>query len=127
MTSLTPRSILYTARGNESVRAFVEMVGQLTARSNEFVRDRVARVPAKREKDTHQLPFDVRNIGHATLVAATRGSIAAHLEFAYSSWAQFLSRIEIALCDEAQQLGTPGANCVLAHIRQALDVIIGDA
>ena len=28
--------------------------------------------------------------------------------------------------DEAQQLGTPGANCVLAHIKQALDVMIGD-
>ena len=34
--------------------------------------------------------------------------------------------MEIALRDEAQQLGTPDANCILAHIKQALDVMIGD-
>ena len=78
------------------------------------------------QKFSRQLPFDVHDVGRATLVAATRGSIKAHLGFAYSSLAQFLGRIELALRDETQQLGTPGANCVLAHIKQALDVMIGD-
>ena len=39
------------------------MVHRLTATSHGFVRDRVARVSAKREKDTHKLPFDVRDVG----------------------------------------------------------------
>ena len=34
--------------------------------------------------------------------------------------------MELLLRDEAQQLGTPGSNTILAHIRHALDVMIGD-
>ena len=43
MVGITPRNVLYTAHGNTG--------------------------PTKKKKNTYQLPFDVHNIGHPTLVA----------------------------------------------------------
>ena len=60
------------------------------------------------------------------LVAATHGTIVARLSFPYSVLINRLKDVELLLRDEAQQLGTPGSNTILAHIRHALDVMIGD-
>ena len=49
---LTNRLTLYTAHGNESARAYIEAVDRLTAASHDFVRSRIIRVPASKEKDT---------------------------------------------------------------------------
>ena len=122
----TSKLTLYTAHGNESVRAYIEAADRLTAGSNSFVRSRIVRVPASREKDTHKLPFDAHDAGPGPLVAATHSTIIARLSFPYSVLVNRLKEVEILLRDEAQQLGTPGSNCLLAHIRQALDVMIGD-
>ena len=59
---------------------------------------------------------------------ATHGTIVARLSFPYSVLINRLKDVELLLRDEAQQLGThtPGSNTILAHIRHALDVMIGD-
>ena len=123
MACLTGKLTLYTAHGNESVRAYVEAADRLTAGSHSF---RIARVPASKEKDTHKLPFDAHDAGSGLLVAATHGTVVARLSFPYSALINRLKDVEILLRDEAQQVGTPGSNCILAHIRHALDVMIGD-
>ena len=68
---LTNRLTLYTAHG-------------LTAASNDFVRSRIIRVPASKEKDTYKLPFDAHDAAGGLLVAATHGTIVARLSFPYS-------------------------------------------
>ena len=123
---LTNRLTLYTAHGNESVRAYIEAVDRLTAASHDFVRSRIIRVPASKEKDTYKLPFDAHDAYRGLLVAATHGTIVARLSFPYSVLTNRLKDVELLLRDEAQQLGTPGSNTILAHIRHALDVMIGD-
>ena len=60
------------------------------------------------------------------LVATTHGTIVARLSFPYSQLINRLKDVELLLRDEAQQLGTPGSNTILAHIKHALDVMIGD-
>ena len=57
------------------------------------------------------------------LVATTHGTIVARLSFPYSQLINRLKDVELLLRDEAQQLGTPGSNTILAHIKHALDVI----
>ena len=126
LACLTNRLTLYTAHGNESVRAYVEAVDRLTNASNEFVRSRIVRIPGNKEKDTHKLPFDVHDLYRGLLVATTHGTIVARLSFPYSQLTNRLKDVELLLRDEAQQLGTPGSNTVLAHIKHALDVMIGD-
>ena len=126
LACLTNRLTLYTAHGNESVRAYVEAVDRLTTASNEFVRSRIVRIPGNKEKDTHKLPFDVHDLYRGLLVATTHGTIVARLSFPYSQLTNRLKDVELLLRDEAQQLGTPGSNTVLAHIKHALDVMIGD-
>ena len=123
---LTNRLTLYTAHGNESVRAYIEAVDRLTAASHDIVRSRIIRVPASKEKDTYKLPFDAHDAFRGLLVAATHGTIVARLSFPYSVLINRLKDVELLLRDEAQQLGTPGSNTILAHIRHALDVMIGD-
>ena len=54
---LTNRLTLYTAHGNESVRAYIAAVDRLTAASHDFVRNRIIRVPASKEKDTYIILF----------------------------------------------------------------------
>ena len=126
LACLTNRLTLYTAHGNESVRAYVEAVDRLTTASNEFVRSRIVRIPGNKEKDTHKLPFDVHDLYRGLLVATTHGTIVARLSFPYSQLINRLKDVELLLRDEAQQLGTPGSNTILAHIKHALDVMIGD-
>ena len=126
LACLTSRLTLYTAHGNESVRAYVEAVDRLTTASNEFVRSRIVRIPGNKEKDTHKLPFDVHDLYRGLLVATTHGTIVARLSFPYSQLINRLKDVELLLRDEAQQLGTPGSNTILAHIKHALDVMIGD-
>ena len=123
---LTNRLTLYTAHGNESVRAYIEAVDRLTAASHDFVRSRIIRVPASKEKDTYKLPFDAHDAFRGLLVAATHGTIVARLSFPFSVLINRLKDVELLLRDEVQQLGTPGSNTILAHIRHALDVMIGD-
>ena len=72
LACLTSRLTLYTAHGNESVRAYVEAVDRLTTASNEFVRSRIVRIPGNKEKDTHKLPFDVHDLYRGLLVAQRR-------------------------------------------------------
>ena len=112
--------------GNESVRAYVEAADRLTTGSHSFVRSRIVRVPANKEKDMHKLPFDAHDAWSGLLVAATHGTVVARLSFPYSALINRLKDVEILLRDEAQQVGTPESNCILAHIRHALDVMIGD-
>ena len=61
---LTGKLTLYTAHGNESVRAYVEAADRLTAESHSLVRSRIVRVPAS--KDTRKLPFDAHDAGSGT-------------------------------------------------------------
>ena len=123
---LTSRLTLYTAHGNESVRAYVETVDRLTSASNDFVRNRITRIPGNKEKDTYKLPFDAHDVYRGLLVATTHGTIVARLSFPYSLLINRLKDVELLLRDEAQQLGTPGSNTILTHIKHALDVMIGD-
>ena len=123
---LTSRLTLYTAHGNESVRAYVETVDRLTSASNDFVRNRITRTPGNKEKDTYKLPFDAHDVNRGLLVATTHGTIVARLSFPYSLLINRLKDVELLLRDEAQQLGTPGSNTILTHIKHALDVMIGD-
>ena len=123
---LTSRLTLYTAHGNESVRAYVETVDRLTSASNDFVRNRITRIPGNKEKDTYKLPFDAHDVNRGLLVATTHGTIVARLSFPYSLLINRLKDVELLLRDEAQQLGTPGSNTILTHIKHALDVMIGD-
>ena len=123
---LTSRLTLYTAHGNESVRAYVETVDRLTSASNDFVRSRITRIPGNKEKDTYKLPFDAHDVNRGLLVATTHGTIVARLSFPYSLLINRLKDVELLLRDEAQQLGTPGSNTILTHIKHALDVMIGD-
>ena len=123
---MAQRSVLYTAHGNESVRTFAETVDGLLTQSHDTVRGLVVRVPARKEKDKHPLPFDDNEIRRAKLFACTHGAVNLHLGYAYSDLAKALPNVDVALRDEVQQLGTPSANSILAQIGAALDVMIGD-
>ena len=92
LACLTNRLTLYTAHGNESVRAYVEAV----------VRSRIVRIPGNKEKDTHKLPFDVHDLYRGLLVATTHGTIVARLSFPYSQLINCLKDVELLLRDEAQ-------------------------
>ena len=123
VASLTSKLTLYIAHGNESVRAYIEAADRLTAGSNSFIRSRIVRVPASREKDTHKLPFDAHDAGPGLLVAATHGTIIARLSFPYSVLVNRLKEVEILLRDEAQQLGTPGSNCHIDHCAERQRIV----
>ena len=97
LACLTSRLTLYTAHGKESVRAYVETVDRLTTAGNEFVRSRIVRKPGNKEKDTHQLPFDVHDLYRGLLVATTHGTIVARLSFPYSQLINRLKDVEVLL------------------------------
>ena len=122
----SPVSVASPTLDAAMIAQIIEAVDRLTAASHDFVRSRITRVPASKEKDTYKLPFDAHDAFRGLLVAATHGTIVARLSFPYSVLINRLKDVELLLRDEAQQLGTPGSNTILAHIRHALDVMIGD-
>ena len=97
----------------ESSRAILTLSGRMT-------------IPFQfRLKMFYKLSFNTNNAFRGLLVAATHGTIVARLSFPFSVLINRLKDVELLLRDEAQQLGTPGSNTILAHIRHALDVMIG--